>query len=156
MNVDVLFIKKILFFVLPSMEDQWVLLESLFSEHTKYLLNIQVPNEKEDQMEQITDEELIPEEEMATEENNTEEEEEKKEGEEQKACDDKLKNAGHNTTMTGGYEGPMEPKDENMESAEEKVAAAEATTIKKKTTQNRRKKQKQKQRKKKKLKGRRR
>ena len=40
LNVDVLFMKKIRLIVLSSMEDQYMHLESLFSKHTKYLLNI--------------------------------------------------------------------------------------------------------------------
>ena len=40
LNVDVLFVKKIRLFVLSSVEDRCMHLESLFSKHTKYLLNI--------------------------------------------------------------------------------------------------------------------
>ena len=40
LNVDVLFMKKIRLFVLSSAKDQCVHLESMFSKHTKYLLNI--------------------------------------------------------------------------------------------------------------------
>ena len=40
LNVDELFVKKIRLFVLSSVEDQCMHLESLFSKHTKYLLNI--------------------------------------------------------------------------------------------------------------------
>ena len=40
LNVDVLFVKKIRLYVLSSTEDQCTHLESLFSKHTKYLLNI--------------------------------------------------------------------------------------------------------------------
>ena len=40
LNVDVLFMKKIRLFVLSSVENRCMHLESLFSKHTKYLLNI--------------------------------------------------------------------------------------------------------------------
>ena len=40
LNVDVLFMKKMQWFVLSSTGDQCTHLESLFSKHTKYLLNI--------------------------------------------------------------------------------------------------------------------
>ena len=40
LNVEVLFEKKIQLFVLSSVEDRYMDLESLFSKHTKYLLNI--------------------------------------------------------------------------------------------------------------------
>ena len=68
-----------------------------------------------------------------------------KEEENQEACDNKSKNTGYDTTMTGGYEkDPMEIKYEKMESAEEKMAAAGTIATKKKEALNQRKKKKKK------------
>ena len=96
-------------------------------------------------MEQNMDEKWTKKE-MATDEttkkeNNKEEEEEvlkKKEEEEQKKYD------ARDTAITSGDEDSMEPKDANMELAEEKIAEAVAAGTKK-IIQNRKKKRKQQQ-----------
>ena len=40
LNVEVLLVKKVRLFILLSLENRYMDLESLFSKHTKYLLNI--------------------------------------------------------------------------------------------------------------------
>ena len=60
-----------------------------------------------------------------------------KKEEDHKIGDNKSINTENDTTVIGGHEkDPMEPEDENMESAEEKVAKAEATKKRKALNRN--------------------